>query len=313
MDLMRRAIDIRNERDNAKTKKGRVAADAKLAGLSDLGITGGFVEALSNIKDFNGFLERFNAAQKDVPPQTDTQKTKEQLLAEEMGKTAAAARGLGTALTDSIGEGLRQFGPSLETLTESMRKASEAVKGFADQVAAFAANPLQYIAKKTAEATGLDKAPRSEYGRLLDEVREEKRAKAEESRRIEAEAPARAAKAEEDRRGTIVSDFAKHIGQMLEKRQGAGGEGSTPYTRLLEDLNRQSVAGLNRDFGLGRSSEPQKVEAEAKIDVQSQVSVRVEPSSELLKVIANAKTMGAQMGAMIAKSANTATAGATAP
>jgi hypothetical protein len=310
MDLMRRAIDFRNERDGAKTKKGRVAADSKLASLADLGLTPAFVEALSNIKDFGGFLDRFNAAQKDVPPQTDKQKTEEQRLAEEMGKTAAAARGLGDAISSSIGEALRQFGPSLNDVNSALQAATEAVKSFRGQVAAFAANPLRYASQKVLEATGVAKpdqtAPggvtfgRTSFGEMQDSIRDEKLA------RKAAKVAGREANlnAETDRKRSIVEDF----GRRMPKVEGAG-----EFADFMRTLNRQAVEGLNRDFGLGGRGDPQKVEATADVQVKSDVSVRVEPSSELLKVVATAKSAGAQVGAMIAKSANTATVGATAP
>jgi hypothetical protein len=82
---------------------------------------------------------------------------------------------------------------------------------------------------------------------------------------------------------------------------------------MMKTLNQQALATLGKDREIIAKVDPGEVKARADIGVKTDVNVRVEPSSELIKAFANAKTMGQQMGAMIAKSANTATAGATAP
>lgn len=81
---------------------------------------------------------------------------------------------------------------------------------------------------------------------------------------------------------------------------------SLAASSFTDRLNAQATAGVNRDAGLTATVKPDQITAKADVDVKTDVSVKVEPSSELLKVIASARTAGAMAGKSIAAAINKA-------
>jgi hypothetical protein len=310
----------------------------------EFGITGELAAILRTFPDVKALEAALKSAGERAPGPTSEQESRDARMGRELAELEQKLKTIGDVFTEvgkKFGEALL---PLANFIADNVIKPLKAIgaipKTAAEQEAD--AKAVAIAAKEAGEAAwearrerGTRNAPEATSGQRRRDAAADAPAKLEELRRRNAAPepyppmPPRRNAAPEPKPATRDSALPTWQAKPPEWMTTIG-KALPDLTSIMQTLNRQALATLSADRGFQRQPsgmpsaeggernvtaevKPDQITAKADVGVKTDVTLRVEPSSELLKIVATAKSAGAQMGAMIAKSANTATASATAP